>query len=1007
MAFTDYTRSIEVIDYTEGGSLVQNPENLVGNGTGDCIMGLTSTFLTIGSQSYQVPANSSITGIRFTFQAKKSTASDGLLAVTASVGGYEVAQQFNITNTSYTQYVSDVLELNPSIVNYINADNIHLTFTLEDNPQIAILGSNGGANGYIPSSQIHYTPLRWARVLTSGSNFPITTLTSTTLANIPSGPNVYPTLYVNTEGQFRKTGSIGYGPYTTGTPTFELNNGGPNLSQSLYTSGSSITSSGMPNDISIPDSGDFRSDVLWLSPENSGGPQGRVIKDSTIAVENTLTYEGSMVTNTNNNLASGSIFGGTLHNAPFIAPTGNDAESLPGCVLSFRNSFINSGDVGYADYSYGSYINIEFTSPRSGPSGQDFYITASFSIPYAVETMQQQECYVYLYRRVAPAGIGDWNGVYGPLTFIAGNGAGELGAPTGSLTGSFILPAASGDDLLIEGEKLELRVESETPSKPFHIGYFDDSQDDAFFRLEGENSTNFKPAFFFDTKLSSSATDAFQGSAWGSYSGSLGGVTLNPIPTSQALYRGDGILFLTSSGLGYTNTYTGNLNVTASIRLWDSSPAGNMYGGGRNEANLSGLSFTLGSGGDPTSQPPESQIVSGGFYFSPNYFLNFPYLTLTSSLPSDGLEWGIINNLTILNTLLSGSYSGLNINDAKLRLNPNIAGEGLIYSNGILSLDTASASGLKIDTIQSSTGLAITESLPGVGLDWKYSPSTNRTVIDIIETVLEVGEGMTGSVDIAAGPFRISTGSSFPPVPVSGVFIKYGSGPVINANRFLADYNTISHTSLQSFTPVTSNGIKISGDFATTPSAGDIFNTKTTHFKPSTGKTGFSSQYINLNNITQNPSFHPFFDPWKRNNGGFIVQTSTDYSGSAIFYASASTSPGVSYGGDVVPKVGWGLTTQSSVEHDAQYIRGAAAQNASYFIDEPVGIIQTVRTGSNANPNSAAQSVTHYDWIGEFTTDNVPTASLSKYGAVYIASKDSTPISESNVWIYLPEVSGA
>jgi len=137
------------------------------------------------------------------------------------------------------------------------------------------------------------------------------------------------------------------------------------------------------------------------------------------------------------------------------------------------------------------------------------------------------------------------------------------------------------------------------------------------------------------TQLSASE---FQGTAWGAYAGSLGGVSLSDIPVNQGLHKGNGLLFNRAGGLGYINYYRGTLPVTASIRLSPSNQDGSMPGG-----NTSGLTF--GSTTNPGVELQASIVDEGDYSPMEDIGGSTKYgLTLTESLAGQGFIFDDVPN---------------------------------------------------------------------------------------------------------------------------------------------------------------------------------------------------------------------------------------------------------------------------------------------------------------------------------------------------------------------------
>lgn len=582
MAVTNFTRSSAIIDKTEGSGLVQDEGDIIGTGTGECLLQGAGTFVTIGTTLYNVPSASSISGIDVSFQSKYLTSTQ-VIEITASIGDETQSAAIGVNSTNYDVTYTPSFTFDPSKVKYNNVNNLTLTFRKQSGTgTLYIKGATGG--GSTPVSRVEYTPLRWARVLTSGSNFPVTTLTNSTFNVVPPNTGYYPTTFTNNQGHLKVTGSIAF-QNTPSQPIFHVGRATIN-SHSLFVSSSTISASNIPDEISIPDTGDFRSDVLWHKIKNGPLPKGRIAKNPTIAVENVLTYTGSMNALNNATLLSGST------PAPFVPFEGNrtvDGFSLPGDVIGFTG--VNSGDVGYADYgSLNNLIRIERTSPQRGEDDDlKFFVTASFAIPYSSSFGNPAGLNAYVVRVQLDQ---DDRFISDPIVLDIGAVGGN--PQIGMFTGSVVIPS-SRTDLLIENERIELRIQNQNVSRPVFVGFTGSGV--ATFELKDEFNANLKPSFYFDVSLEST----FVGEAWSTYSGSLSGTILNNIPPSQGITRGPGLLFTTSSATNVSDPVTlwyGQKEATASIRLSPANNRGNMLGG----ENTSGLTFSTLT--DPTNQAP-------------------------------------------------------------------------------------------------------------------------------------------------------------------------------------------------------------------------------------------------------------------------------------------------------------------------------------------------------------------------------------------------------------------
>ena len=127
MAVTNFTRSSAVIDKTGGGGLVQDEVDIIGTGTGECLLQGAGTFVTIGTTLYNVPSASSISGIDVSFQSKYLTTTQ-VIEVTASIGDETQSAAIGVNSTNYDVTYTPSFTFDPSKVKYNNVNNLTLTF---------------------------------------------------------------------------------------------------------------------------------------------------------------------------------------------------------------------------------------------------------------------------------------------------------------------------------------------------------------------------------------------------------------------------------------------------------------------------------------------------------------------------------------------------------------------------------------------------------------------------------------------------------------------------------------------------------------------------------------------------------------------------------------------------------------------------------------------------------------------------------------------------------------
>lgn len=1017
MAVTNFKRGTTALS-----SDFNNPENIQAGNNGVAtskVVSATGESIFLQGFDFQVPTASIINGIEIRTKASKFNPSGGAGSVTvglsASLQGTDANDEhfatstFTVNNdgddpTIYTVGGENQFAGPLHFLTHKNIDKLRLQWQtlVNDFPnerQLALTGSDSG--DLFPAVRIHYTPLRWAPVLTSGSNFLVTTLTSSHFKEIAQNGSTVKTVFHDPQSKsLRQTGSIKFTNHNTQQPEFRIGLG--TTPNSLFISSSTLSASFVPDGISRPDQGDFRSDILMHQPiSSSGAPRGRITRGSTIAIETVLTYTGSISGQTNAQLSSGS--GGSYATpAPFTAPTGNDSDdnNIPGARVRFINA-LNPGDVGYADYSDQRFIEIDKTSPKRGPSDSlEFFITCSFSIPYTQEFGADTDLKVYVVRRLYNE---DDFRILGPKTLKMGS---SVSTPdqsgtfdkTGSFTGSFILPT-SQNDFLLEGETIELRVESDNAGRPYKIGYAPGepgvTQSVFSFELEDEFTANFKPTIHFDVD---GITGSFIGEAWQAYSGSIGNVALNNIPADQGLYVGDGIMFYSGSSVASPTVqsfFAGNTATTASIRLAGATGNGTILVPGTlspGGPNLTGLTFALPT--DCANQLDPFAVIAGKF--PPGVGKNS--LTFTSSfLPtSSGLIFkdpdGDFSEIRVDLSGSSDGTSGLRLTAANgLSISNNIGGPGLSLAAGnpkqlSLNINQADLLGLEIVSIQGGdAGLALTGSLTqGRGLSWKFSPSINRSFIQVDFTSsygipISSSLGFTASQDSSAPAifFGVDTG-----LPIfSQLRTSYSA-----SSDLVFQYATNQHSTLQS----------ISGSLVTSGST-SAFSNSTSSF----GTTGTSIHFRTSKFTTQYPfplinSGAANSSPFRRKTGGIVVQTTSSMSGSSAFYdLGANGGTAASWdAGRVLYEGGWMLTTASAVAANALNAISTTTNPTSVFDNDKIGVIKTVKTFHEENPNLIHESSSFY-----------ASASISNYGAFYVdtASAAAGNTSESRVWVYIPD----
>ena len=783
----------------------------------------------------------------------------------------------------------------------------------------------------------------WSPILFSGSNFPVSALTASKFNEIVTNNFIlnFP-VFINNENIFSRTSSISFLNAST-NPIFDVDTGA-GITQSVNILGP-ITASNIRNDISYFGDGESKSEVIWQNSSSQG-----LIKDETFYVENIRSYVSSMTTTTNANIGSGSSLDGDTgtFTAPFTVPNNATrpfpAQGLEGCSFSFQNSFLkpSAGNPGYASYQNGQFIKILRTTPKGNV---DFFITASFSIPYSVTTLQTQELSAYLYVRRPPFdddGVMDFDSVFGPVTLTA-DGDTPL---TGSFTGSFIIP---GDGIsLLNGDFLDLRIEASNLT--FTVGFSENEpgtlQSTAFFGLENEYNANLKPSIYLGT--TSVSGSIFQGNPWQNNPTSLANVTLNP-NVNKSLIRSKGIFFRSGSSL--KNFYSGENPITASIRLFPANAAGSM---GTNN-NTSGLTFVV-DGASSTSEFAESFIADGNF--PPLEELgSSARLAITKSLAGDGLTFPTLNGNILRTDVLSlhisgnATYSGLQLDSNGLTLNDVSAGSGLSFSASKTSLEiNVNKNTGGIITSSGGGSISLSPDLDGIGLNF----SSGKSVLNIDST-----EFITRSFD-SSNDITLKTDSTNQQLAVGN------STAAVTQTTANINYNNSSSLSTggEGFMGFIGDSPIIAGDGPTisqkTLITGSLFQSGTLAASgPNLILTGSSfhvrSQTFGINRgfVTFNSGSSTIY-PFTSGSGGILVNTTPDStSGSGFFFKKNTSGQTPNFSGDIIASGSWYISSQSSIGYESRTVLDTSPtfsyNNSSYKT------ISTVKSGS-LNPIDGNQT---------------------------------------------------
>jgi hypothetical protein len=417
----------------------------------------------------------------------------------------------------------------------------------------------------------------------------------------------------------------------------------------------------------------------------------------------------------------------------------------------------------------------------------------------------------------------------------------------------------------------------------------------------------------------------FIGNPWQDLPNSLQDITLDPIPTSKALYRGDGLLFLREGGLGYTTYYIGSLPITGSLRLYPANNTGLMTSSFGNH-NQSGLTFV---DGDYISPIPDeispSILTAGGFAPSAQYGTNWR-LALTQSLAGTGLEFpSYLGNtistdqITITLTGSSNGDSGLKLGVNGLAISDNLfdsddfiqeGGSGSIkeYTNGGIIISTNHS---PEQTLFGDNKVVLTGSLAGIGLNF----SSQRSILNIDPSYI-----ITQSAD---SRIRLKVNSSPKTLAV---------GNTLAGGLFDSIVDVLyDNTSNVAYLGFEGDGLGL-GTFISKKIlfTGSIFQSGSSIF-PNLNNSVFtitgSSLHVRSNHLgildyyflTLN-SGSPDEYPWSSGSGGILANTTTsDYSGSGFFFKK-NTGDSPTFFSDIISSGSWYISSQSSIPYEAHTI---------------------------------------------------------------------------------------
>ena len=785
---------------------------------------------------------------------------------------------------------------------------------------------------------------KWTKVQISGSNLEVNSLTSSIafdgvdVVNDLTKPIVFRDPVT---GGWEATSSISYesivdSPY--------LNVGNNSATHSVNVPDLPISASIVGNPAPDPEEGIISFPALFKNDTYGGFEQ-----TSSIAFEPTLEYGGFQQSIVNASIRTGSKIEGPdpAETAIFQLP-GTAYDPFP---ITFTGSFTTHTQTTYLDADIGDYI--EFL--RGMPVGSG--ITASFQIPIIYTgAIQVQKIYASLRRWfVYSADPGaqeylDSDEIEVDVTVFSDQyNWGSATLPySGSFTGSFEIDSTI-DEGIAAGERWQLRIRGH---ENYSIGYQNapDYLESGPFRFEITGSTA-----TVGSQFTGDLSGSFIGDVFGGYSGSLSGVTLNSIGPDQALKRGDGIIFIENDGTVSTN-FTGDAETTMSIRLFPMSTQG------IGDSNKSGLSLEF---------VGDSTLFSG--FFEPGSTAGG--LELTDGLAQGG-TFGLYfegSNKEAIGIQIDGGQSGIDVVSGQLRLLDGFATNGVDASfgsggTGTASIDLASKSGLSLSGLAGQDGkLQLSSSLPGNGL--QYRDFNDNTIIDLDTSYIITSSGFINfNTVISQGTLAVSqTGT---PTTNTQVDVQYNNTPPDNVG--IMDFR--QGNAFPNNRTITGS-VLVAGNL-TVISSSNISSIWAADFQT-------TDPFIELN------SGSAITYPFSRDNGGLIIQTSSDAGNTNAKGAAVYYSRGLGANDPTFTEIGWGVT-KGGVEWDEQNLFSGNIYTATGSADN--GFLSQVRIKTAdvpTNNNTYLREANALDSLGTWYID-----------------KDKNPVgSDSNVWIFIMEES--
>ena len=405
---------------------------------------------------------------------------------------------------------------------------------------------------------------QWKRVLISGSNFEVNSLTSSgnfPLVNFPDATAKFIVFRDPVTGGWETTSSMRFVREGT-TDYLDLGgNDGNNASHSLNSPDNSISAS-VVRPIS---SSEVTADLLNWPAVFRNDTYGGFEHTESIVYSPVLEFAGFQSGGFNDTIRTGSTLEGGIGLAPINSMQGQTEDRVPlTFTSSVSNHFTSQSEITYLDTSNGDYMEWK----RGMPIGTG--VTASFDIPFFFNGSFTGKEIKAVIRRWLPGQYAvdepfeeTSEIVVDDLVFRDMNGW-DQNTPlpvSASFSGSFEIESTS--DLPIrQGERWQLRIRA---NQAYGIGY--SSTNAGYvggYQLKITGSTASVGPVFYAPNF----TGSFSGNAYGGgYSGSITGISLNDIPNSKALRRGDGIIFVDAAGTPQVY-YKGTTETTASIRLY-------------------------------------------------------------------------------------------------------------------------------------------------------------------------------------------------------------------------------------------------------------------------------------------------------------------------------------------------------------------------------------------------------------------------------------------------------